>query len=240
MPDDSTLALQPRTLLGKKVKRLRREGLVPANVYGRGQESVALQGTLVEFRRVYRSVARNSVVNLQIEGESKPRPAVLRHVQRHPVSGDVLHIDFYEIDVSRPIQAAAAIHLAGESEAVAAGGVLVHSLDTVLLEALPLEMPSDLTIDISSIVEFGQSIHVSDLVIPDGVRAITEATAQIVTVLAPRLLDEEEEAAAAGGEELEEGAEPVEGAEGAEGGEGASGGEAASGADAERGRGRSR
>lgn len=227
MPDDSTLALQPRTLLGKKVKRLRREGLVPANIYGRGQESVALQGTLVEFRRVYRSVARNAIVNLQIEGESKPRPAILRNVQRHPVSGDVLHIDFYEIDVTRPIQAAAAIHLTGESEAVAAGGVLVHSLDTVVLEALPLEMPSDLTVDITPIGEFGQSIHVSDLVIPDGVRAITEPTAQIVTVLAPRLLDEEEEAAAAAteGEELEEGAEPVEGAEGADAAQGAEGAE---------------
>ena len=226
MADELILQLDPRDVRGKKVRVLRRQGVIPANLYGRGIESTALQAPLTEFQRVFRAVPRNSVVNVQIAGESKTRPAVLRNVQRHPVSAAVQHIELYEIDVSRPVQSEAQLVLIGHSEAQSQGGVIVQNFDTVQLEALPLEMPAEIEVDVAQIEDFGQAIHVSDLPIPANVRVLTDPTAVVVTVVAPRLTaeDEAEEAAAlaaaeaaaleaAGGEVApgEEGEAPAEG-----------------------------
>ncbi len=138
MAEELILQLDPRDVRGKKVRVLRRQGVIPANLYGRGIESTAVQAPLTEFQRVFRAVPRNSVVNVQIAGESKTRPAVLRGVQRHPVSAAVQHIELYEIDVSRPVQSEAQLVLIGHSEAQSQGGVIVQNFDTVHLEALRL------------------------------------------------------------------------------------------------------
>lgn len=219
MPDDPTLTLEPRSLTGKKVKQMRRKGIIPANVYGRGLESVSVQAPLAEFRRVFRAVPRNAVVQARIAGEDRDRPVVLRAVARHPVSREVLHVDLYQVDLTRVIQSSATIVITGRSEAVAVGGTLVQSLDAIPLEALPDAIPSEIVVDVSSLTEFGHSIHVGDLDLPDGVRALTDATAQIVTVVAPRLIEEEEEEPALEGVEAVEGEEAEAGAAPTEGGE---------------------
>jgi large subunit ribosomal protein L25 len=210
MVDDLVLQLEARTLSGKKVRTLRREGVVPANVYGRGRESVAVQASLVEFRRIFRAVDRNAVVDAQIAGESDVRPVVLRNVQRHPVSHEVQHVDLYHIDLKRTIQSLVSIIVIGAetNEAIKLGGVLVHGLEAVMLEALPMDMPSELTIDISHIEHFGESIHVSDLDLPPRVRAVTDAATQLATVIAPRLV--EEDAAADAAVEAQEGVPAAE------------------------------
>ena len=198
MAETATLQTEPRTVTGKQVRTLRRGGLVPANVYGRGVPSVAIQVPLLELRRVFRSVERNAVVNLHVAGESNTRPVVLREVQRNPVSGEIYHVELFQIDLTRMIQSAAPLVLIGQAPAVELGGVLVQNLDEIHLEALPMEMPSEVEVDISSLAEFGHGIHVEDLKLPTGVRVLADQTTQIVSVLAPRLTaeDEEEEAAA--------------------------------------------
>lgn len=213
MAEETILKVERRATLGKAVKRLRSEGIVPANVYGRGRESTAIQASLEEFRRVYRAVDRNAVVQVQIDGDAETIPVVLREVQRKPIGSDVLHIDFYEVDLKRLIHSEARVVLTGSSEAVALGGTLVQSVDSVMLEALPLEMPSEITVDVSGLDEFGNSVLVRDLELPEGVRAISDETVAIVTVLAPRVTEDEEEEIGAEAE-----AEAVEGdAEAAEG-----------------------
>ena len=220
MADELTLQLDRRDVTGKKVKALRRQGLIPANLYGRGIESTAVQASLEEFRRVFRSVPRNSVVKVQIAGEAQTRPAILRGVQRNPVSGDVQHVDLYQIDIHRPVQSDAHLVLIGHSEAQSQGGVIVQNFDSVHLEALPMEMPSEIEVDVSAIKDFGQAIHISDLPLPENVRLLTDPTAVIVTVVAPRLTaeDEAEEAALLAAAEAAE----LEGAAAAEEGEAAS------------------
>ena len=232
MADDLTLQLEPRALTGKKVRRLRREGIVPGNVYGRGRESVAVQASLVELRRVFRAVDRNAVVTAQISGEGETRPVVLRSVQRHPVTHDVEHVDLYHIDLNRPIHSSVRVLIVGEElcEAITLGGVLVHSMDSVMLEALPMDMPAELTIDVSALEHFGQSVHVSELTLPEGVRALSDPTAQLATIIAPRLAEEDEtpeveeglegEVAEEGAEEAEAGAPAAEAADGEGEGEG--------------------
>ncbi len=218
MADEAQLTLNPRAITGKKVRFLRREDVVPGNLYGRGLDSLAIQAPIDEVRRVFRSVPRNSVVQVQVEGEKKTRPVVLRHVDRNPVSGEVLHVEFYQVDLARVIQSDALVKLIGDSEAVANGGTLVLTMDTVSLEALPMDMPAEIVIDIGDMENFGAAIHVSDLSLPANVRALAEETAQVVTVVAPRLEEEEEDELGEGLEgELLEGEEGVEGEPGEEG-----------------------
>lgn len=217
MADEAQLTLQKRAVLGKKVKQLRRAGIVPGNVYGRRLESVAVQAPLAEVRRVFRSVPRNSVVRVQIEGEKGTRPVVLRVVDRNPVSGEVRHVELYQVDLSRPIHSEAALVLVGESEAVHNGGTLVQNMDVLMLEALPTDMPAEIEVDITTLVNFGDAIHVGDLTLPANVRAVADEVSLIATVVAPRVEEEEEEVAAEELEPLAEGeAAPAETAEGGE------------------------
>lgn len=196
MSDAAEVVLQAesRTVLGRKVKQLRRDGLVPGNVYGRGQESRAIQADLTEIQRVFGAVDRNSVVTMSIDGTSETIPVVLREIQRHPVTRRLVHLDFYQVDLTRAIHSEARLSLIGESEAVSMGGTVVQSLELLMLEALPGAMPSVIEVDISVLEEFGHSVLVRDLVLPEGVTAVTDGAVAVATALAPRVTEEEEEA----------------------------------------------
>ena len=216
MSDATELVLQAesRLVLGKNVKRLRRTGLVPGNVYGRGQESRAIQTDLREIQRVFGAVDRNAVVPMSIDGASETIPVVLRDIQRHPVSRSLLHLDFYQVDLTRVIHSEARLVLTGDSEAEAQGGTVVQSLEHIMLEALPTAMPSVIEIDISGLEDFGQSVLVRDLDLPEGVSALTDGAVAVATALAPRVTEEDEEAEELAAEEaLIEAAAPEEEAE---------------------------
>lgn len=198
MAEEATLHAEPRSITGSAVKRLRRDGVLPCNVYGRGVDSITIQTPLSELQRVFRSVDRNAVIQMAIDGRNGAVPVVLREVQRHPVSGELLHVDFYQVDLTRAIHSEARLVLVGDPEAVALGGTLVHSVEYIQLEALPLEMPSELEVDISGLAEFGSSVLVRDLILPEGVRALADEAVAIATVLAPRLVEADEEEAEEG------------------------------------------
>ena len=195
MSDAAELVLQAesRSVLGKKVKRLRRDDLVPANVYGRGQESHAIQASMNEIRRVFSAVDRNAVVSMSIDGASDTIPVVLRDIQRHPVTRRLLHLDFYQVDLTRSIHSEARLLLIGDAEAVTKGGTVVQSLEHLMLEALPNDMPSVIEVDISVLEDFGHSVLVRDLELPDGVIALTDEAVAVATALAPRVAEEDEE-----------------------------------------------
>lgn len=193
MAEEATLRAEPRSITGSAVKRLRRSGMLPCNVYGRGIDSITIQTPLSELQRVFRLVDRNAVVQMAIDGREGQLPVVLRDVQRHPVSGELLHVDFYQVDLKRMIHSEARVRLIGEAEAVALGGTLVQSLEYLLLEALPLEMPSEVEVDISGLSEFGSSVLIRDITLPEGVRAMADEAVAIATVLAPRLVETDEE-----------------------------------------------
>ncbi len=196
MSDAAELVLQAesRAVLGKKVKRLRRDGMVPANVYGRGLESRAVQTSLAEITRVFGEVDRNAVVPMSIDGEAETIPVVLREVQRHPVNRRLLHLDFYQVDLARPIHSEARLVLIGDSEVEANGGTVVQSLELLMLEALPTEMLSVIEVDISVLEEFGHSVLVRDLRLPDGVSVLTDGAVAVATALAPRVSEDDEQA----------------------------------------------
>ena len=213
---ETTLAVDPRSVTGKKVKALRREGIVPAHLYGKETDSLALQAQSDDVINVIKSAGRNAIINLEISGEDEARAVVLRGVQQHPITDELLHVDFFQISLTEKLTADVPIVVVGEAPAVGVyGGVLLQSLDHVLVEALPRDIPQSLEVDISILEELEDSIFVRDLKMPDDVTILTTPDQVVVKVSPPKLQLEIEEEELAEGEEGEEGEE--EGAEGEEG-----------------------
>ena len=215
MPDRVTLSATNRTVLGKKVRRLRREGVLPANVYGRGVDSTAIQLDGRDFRRAIRQAGIRSMFELAIEGEPESRHVLVRGLDREGGTGDPIHVDFYQVDLNNPIQTTIAIRLIGVAPAVTdLGGTLLQNLETVAIRCLPLDIPEAIELDVSSLESFELSLNVGDLNVPAGVEVLVASDIGVATVDAPRLLIEGEEEE---GEELEgEEGELLEGEEGAE------------------------
>lgn len=210
MAERATISADPRTVLGKKVKRLRREGILPGNVYGNGIDSTAVQMNTREFVRKIRSAGIRSMFELKVEGEAEPRYVILRGMTRHGGTGDPSHVDFYQVDLQRPIHTTASILLVGESPAVKdLAGTLLQSSETVAIRCLPLSIPEALEVDISALKSFDVSITVGDLVAPADVEILTDPSVVIATVTPPRIRltggdDEGEGEAAEGGEAAED------------------------------------
>jgi large subunit ribosomal protein L25 len=206
---NTELKVAPRTVLGKKVKQLRRQGWIPANVYGHKVESTSVQAPTADLLTLMRKLSRNEIINLTVEGEKEPRTVVVRDVARDPVTSHLLHIDFYQISMTEKMRAEVPVVLTGTSPAVATqGGVLLQTLERVAVEALPGDIPQQFEIDVSRLVELEQSVHVSDLDVDTSkVTLHTDPEVVLARVASPRLATAEEEAA-----EAAEAAEGVEGA----------------------------
>ena len=205
-------AVTPRTVLGKRSKRLRREGVLPGNVYGRGLDSVAVQLTRREAEDLLSEHGQNSLIEIAVEGEADERSVIVRQIQRHPLTRELLHLDFYQVDLARTIQANVPVTLVGEAPAVHTyQGVMITGLDHVLVEALPAEMPSHIEISVDGLEELDEQLTVGDLPVAAGVRMMSEPEIMLVRIARPRVSAEDEEEA-----ELLEG-EEAEGEEGADG-----------------------
>ena len=215
---DVELVVDPRTVTGKKVKSLRRRGIIPAHLYGRDTESLAVQASQQTVTNLLRSAGRNAVIDLHINGESSPRPVVLRGVQRNPVSGELLHIDFFQISLTAQLRSEVPLVLTGEAPAVTVyGGVLLHSLDRVTIEALPAEMPQHIEVDVGQLETIGSAVFLRELDLPPNVRVLADPDQVVAKVAAPRIAAELEEEAAAAEAAAEEVAAEEEAAEEAPG-----------------------
>jgi large subunit ribosomal protein L25 len=184
------LVAEPRTITGKKVASLRREGKVPAVVYGHGHASQPVQLDAHELELLRRHVGRNAMLDLAL-GKGKPTPVMLQHIQEHPVTRRPVHVDLFVINLSEEITVDIAIAFTGESEAVRRdGGTLLHQRDTVSVRALPDALPSALEVDISSLVDFESTIHVGDITLPEGVTMVTDPAEPLARVQPPRVAEE--------------------------------------------------
>lgn len=204
------LIVVPRVVLGKKVKALRRQGMTPANIYGSHVDSQSIQLSTEELRHVIKTAGRNDIVYLRLDGD-EPRPTFIRDIQQNPITDAILHVDFLQISLREKVKADVPLHLVGLAPAVdTLGGILMHGLDHVSVEALPTEVPSFIEVDVTSLVEINQALHVSDVPVPEGVTILTDVE-QVIAKVAPPAVEPEPEVA-----EEEEAAEGEEGAEGTE------------------------
>jgi large subunit ribosomal protein L25 len=210
MADRAIIVAAPRTVLGKKVKQLRRNGRLPANVYGKGVASTAIDIDSREFGRNLKATGLRSMFELNVDGEAKARYVIIRGMTRKGGMGDPIHVDFFQVDPNRPIVANVPLHMVGESPAVRdLAGTLVQSLDIVSVRCLPLAIPDSIPIDAALLKNFDATVTVADAVAPENVEILTDTSMVVASVVPPRLrLDVEEgEEAAEGGEAAEEEAE---------------------------------
>jgi len=196
---NSELQVAPRTVLGKKVAALRRDGQTPANVFGHRIDSTAVQADTADLTHLLRGISRNAIINLSVAGEPAPRTVVVRDVARDPVTGKLLHVDFYQVSMTEKMRAEVPVVLVGSSDAVSTfGGVLLQMLESISVEALPADIPTQFDCDVSAITQLEGSLHVRDLAIDTSkVMLHTDLDVVVARVAAPRLAAEEEEAAAA-------------------------------------------
>jgi len=206
------LAAKPRTTRGNSPARaLRRDGYLPAVLYGHGKETIALSVTIYDMEQVIKKTKTLQVfVNLEIEGQGK-RTVMLKELQRHPVSGNFIHADFYEVALDRKINVMLPIVTVGQSKGVEMGGMLQIIRHEVEAYCTPTNIPEVIEIDITDL-DIGESVHVEDIELEGDIELVHDVNFTILTVLSIRRTEEEEE-----GEEGEE----AEGEGEAEEGEGA-------------------
>lgn len=211
-----TLGAERRVESGSRpARRMRRQGKVPAVVYGRGLEpqSVAVNGREL-YAALHTEAGANAVLSVEVDGAA-PVLAVAREIQRHPVRGEITHLDLIKVSLDVAIEAEVAIDYLGTPLGVREEGGIVETIATsVMIEALPTAIPPSIPLDISELV-IGDTLKVEDLPEVEGVSILDDPERPLVTVLVPRLPEEEEV------EELEEGEELLEGEEAAEAAEAA-------------------
>jgi large subunit ribosomal protein L25 len=211
MPDDVVLQAEPRAERGSRPSgRLRRAGQVPAVVYGRGGDTLAVTVPARELNHIL-AHGVNTLITLKLDGADQ---LVLgRQVQRHPTRGDLVHVDFVRVSTDVAIAAEVALHLVGEAVGVRDGGLLEQAVFSVTVEAKPQDIPGEVEVDVSELA-IGDQLRVSDLPLPPGVISTLDPETLVVQVSAPRVAVEGE-----GAVEGEEGVEGAPAAEASEGGE---------------------
>jgi large subunit ribosomal protein L25 len=212
-PARPKLAAARRTITGKKVAYLRRDGRLPAVVFGRGLDSDSVSLDTHEFEVLRRHAGPNTLIDLSVDGGTAA-PVLVSDVQLHRVTRRPLHVDLYVVRMTEELTVDVALVSEGISEAVEnGGGTLLHVIDHVRVRALPDHLPESIHYSIDSLATFDDAIHVRDLAIPSDATLLTDLDEVVAKVLPPRV---EEEPVVAEAEEGEEGAEAEEGEEGAE------------------------
>ncbi len=170
-----------RDLVGRKVKTLRKQGMVPATIYGKSLKSVSVTVTGDEFGKLYKEAGDTGLIELTIDGQA--RPVLVHHLQRDPISGGVRHIEFHQVDLKEKVSAQVPIELVGEAPAVAQKlGVLLSVLDEVEVEALPTDLPEYIAVDLSSLAQVNDEIKVSDLKVAKNVIIQTGPALTVVKI----------------------------------------------------------
>src|SRR3989344_3130756 len=213
------LTAQKRTVLGRKVKQLRREGLIPAHVFGHKVKTTHVQVKATEFGKVFEKVGETGIIDLDVDKEKKP--VLVKNIQIHPVTDEPLHIDFYQVNLSEKVKVNVPLEITGESPAVEKKiGLLLTPISELEIEALPTDLPENIEVDISNLNEIDDEIKVKDLKVDRSkIEVLTDE--ELVVVQIGELVTKEMEAVEAEMEaeaaEAQAEAAPAEGEEAAEG-----------------------
>jgi large subunit ribosomal protein L25 len=199
--DKQVLKTEPRKLIGRKVKKLRREGFLPANVYGKKVKSKAVKVVLSEFQKVFEKAGETGLISLSL-GKSN-LPVLIHNVQLDPVSDRPLHADFYQVNLKEKVTAQIPVDFINESPAEKQGlGTVVQHISEIQVEALPTDLPDKFELDLSRLSEVDSSLRVSDVKVGLKKVEIKEEADKIIVKVEP--LRREEEAVKPADEEKEE------------------------------------
>lgn len=203
-----SIAVELRAEFGKSANRkLRAVGRVPAVVYSSKSDPVSLSvdPVLLERKISDSHAGINTLFDLEGESQVAGRTVMVKELQRDPVRGTVLHADFHEIDLTQRLHVSVPIHLDGEAPGVSMGGVIEHTLREIELSCMPGAIPDEVKADISSL-DVGETLHISDLPLPEGVEPLTDESLSVVSVILPRAVAESSDQADGDEAEGQEGA----------------------------------
>jgi large subunit ribosomal protein L25 len=188
--EEVVLNAEKRDVIGKQVKALRRQGKLPGIIYGHGIEPLAISLNHKEASRILPSLSASHLVVIKVDNQ--PHTTLVREKQRHPVKGHMIHVDFQEVSMTERLKAQVQLVFVGDAPAVKNfNGIVVFNLEEIEVEALPGDLPDRITVDISSLVNIGDAIHVSDIQMPAAVEMLEDSSEIIVVVTAPTLAAEE-------------------------------------------------
>ena len=189
--DRPAITLSTRQVVGKKVRALRREGIIPVHYYGKHTASQTLQAQGAILRKVVDDAGANVPVEVSFEGKEDSDICFVREVQWHPVNGSLLHVDFMRVDIAERVTAEVPVVITGQSEAVRdLGGILIQPFYTLPVEALPLDMPKAVTVDITPLRAFGNAVRVGDIELQEGISILRDPDDLLATIQGPRVEEE--------------------------------------------------
>src|SRR3989344_3575021 len=175
------LSAKKRTILGRKVKQLRKDGLLPANVFGKKIKSQAVTIHAKEFIKIFADAGESVLVDLGLDG--KKTPVLIKNVSYNPITGAPVHADLHQVDLKEKVTAHVPLEIIGESPAVKDKiGVLLKNLDELEVEALPNDLPEKIEVEISHLKAIDESVKISDLKIGSGVKILTDLELEIVKI----------------------------------------------------------
>ena len=194
--EEVVLQAKPRKVIGKQVRALRRDGLLPGVVYGHQLSPIPVVLNLHDASRALSGVSSSQLIKVEVEGEQYP--VFVREKQRNPVTGVMIHVDLLNVSMTEKIRINVSLEFKGDAPAVKNyNGVIVTSREDLEVECLPADMPSRIEVDLTALKEIGDGIHVRDIPLPPKVVVLTDMGEMVVVVTAPVFEAEEEVAPAA-------------------------------------------
>ena len=204
------LTCKTRDVIGKKTAALRRQGIIPVHLFGRGLESLTLECDSKELQSVLAHAGSTRLIDIKV-GKQKSKKVLVREVQRNPIKGSVLHVDFYQVNMEQKVKLQIPIHFVGDAPALknVKGTVLSHEVTHLNIECLPDAIPDKIDVELKTLVNEGDAVHVKDVAVPEGI-IITDHPGQLIArVSVPKVKEEAKPEVVAA-----EAAAPAEGAEG--------------------------
>jgi large subunit ribosomal protein L25 len=186
MPQQTELEIAPRTVTGKATKHLRKQGIIPANIYGHKEPSLAVQVEAVAFSHLRRAHASRQVLNLKLS-KGKTQMALIRHIQYDAVKGGIVHIDFARVSLSERITIKVPLRVVGDAPGVKiAGGVLLSLLEALEIECQAGDIVESIEVDISSLAALDSLLHARDVPLPKSYTLITDPEEPVAKIATPR------------------------------------------------------
>lgn len=186
--DNLTLLTTNRSLLGKKTRFLRRQGITPAHLFGHNVSSLALQCDTAKLQRIIAQAGVTTPISLEIEGDKRPRTVFIREIQRDELTRQLLHVDFYQVKKTEKIKVDVPIVLVGEAPAMKKKGrSLTHGVTSLSIECLPGEVPPQIEVDLSHLEKAEQAIYVKDIVLNPDITVFTEPDQLMVKISEARV-----------------------------------------------------
>ncbi len=183
------LTVQTREILGRKVKIIRKQGFIPAELYGHGFKNLHLTVPAKEFLRVFKESGESTIIKLKVRNENKKEEEInvlIYDIQKNPLTDKISHIDFYQVRMDEKITASVPLEFIAEAPAVKEKkGILIKAVQSIEVEALPADLPHKIEVDLSQLSDIGMSIHIKDVKIDKKVKVLAEPETVIATITEP-------------------------------------------------------